>query len=121
MATQSNANTSQGLSVFTSIDLDETEEDIKTSPGLLYGYYFHNAAAAVRYLRFYNATAANTTVGTTAALMVMPIPASTAGHIAFPDGINFDTAICAAVTTGLAANDTGAPAASDFQLNAFYA
>lgn len=118
---QTNVNTSQGLSVFRSIDLDETEEDVKTSEGVVYGYYFYNANAALRYLRFYNATAANTTVGTTTPVMTLPLPPTTAGHITFSDGIGFSTAICVAATTGLADNDTGAPSAGDVIVNVFYA
>lgn len=112
---------SGGLSIFRSLDLDETEEDIKTSAGQLYGYYFYNAAASARYLKFYNATAANVTVGTTTPVLTIPVPATTAGHVSFEHGIAFGTAISAAVTTGLADNDTGAPSANDFILNAFYA
>lgn len=113
--------TSGGLSIFRSLDLDESEEEIKASAGQLYGYYFYNAAASARYLKFYNATAANVTVGTTTPVLTIPVPATTAGHVSFEHGIAFSTAISAAVTTGLADNDTGAPSANDFILNAFYA
>ena len=113
-----------GLSIFRSLDLDETEEDIKTSAGTLYGWYFFNAATTIRYLKFYNLTAANTTVGTSIPVLTIPCPAASSGGIAANMlggvGIKFDTAICAAVTTGLADADTGAPAANDFILNAFY-
>jgi hypothetical protein len=112
--------TQGGLSAFFSIDLDESEEDIKGTAGQIYGWYFMNLHSATLYLRFYNATAANTTVGTTAAIMVIPVPAGAAANVAFPNGIAFDTALCAAVTTGIAANDTGAPAANVFVLNLFY-
>jgi hypothetical protein len=112
--------TTGGASVYRSIDLDESEEEVKGSAGQLYGYYFFNAAASVRYLKFYNATAASTTVGTTTPFLTMPLPAGAAGHISFPVPITFSTAICAAATTGLADNDTGAPSANDVVLNVFY-
>lgn len=118
---QSNVNTSQGLDVFRSIDLDETEEEVKGSEGVLYGYYFYNANAALRYLKFYNATAANTTVGTTTPVLTLPLPATSAGHVTFAEGVKFSTAITVAATTGLADNDTGAPSASDVIVNLFYA
>jgi hypothetical protein len=35
-------------------------------------------------------------------------------------GIMFDTAICAAATTGIADNDTGAPGANEVLINVFY-
>jgi len=118
---QKNVNTANGLSVFRSLDLDETEEDVKTSEGVLYGYYFYNANAALRYLKFYNATAANVTVGTTTPVMTLPLPPTTAGHVTFDDGVRFSTAICVAATTGLADADTGAPGANEVILNLFYA
>lgn len=113
--------TGEGCDTFSSIDLDESEEEIKASAGQLYGYSFANLhASSVRYLRFYNATAANTTVGSTAALFVVPIPPAATGHIMFPVPVKFDTALCAAATTGVAANDTGAPGANEVVLAAWY-
>ena len=114
------ATTAGGCSVFRTIDLDETEEEVKASSGQVYGYYFYNAAASIRYLKFYNATAASTTVGTTTPVLTLPLPATSAGHISFPVPVAFSTAICAAATTGLADNDTGAPSANDVILNVFY-
>lgn len=113
--------TAGGLTIFRSIDLDETEEEIKATAGQLYGYYFANTNAAARYLKFYNATAANVTVGTTTPVLTFYLPASSAGHVEFSHGIAFSTAITAAATTGVADNDTGAPSANDVILNAFYA
>lgn len=118
---QTGVNVSSGLKIFRSIDLDETEEDVKTSPGVVYGYYFYNANAALRYLKFYNATAANVTVGTTAPVMTLPLPPTTAGHVTFAEGIGFSTAITVAATTGLADADTGAPGANEVIVNLFYA
>jgi hypothetical protein len=112
--------TTSGCSIFRSLDLDESEEEVKATAGNVYGYYFYNAAASIRYLKFYNATAANTTVGTTTPVLTIPVPATTAGHVTFPYAVSFATAISAAVTTGLADADTGAPAANDFILNVYY-
>lgn len=109
-----------GCSVHRTIDLDESEEEVKATAGQLYGYYFFNAAASTRYIKFYNATAANVTVGTTTPFMTLPIPTGAAGHVDYPVAIAFDTAICIAATTGLADNDTGAPSANDVILNVFY-
>lgn len=112
--------TTSGCSIFRSLDLDESEEEIKATAGNVYGYYFYNAAASIRYLKFYNATAANVTVGTTTPVLTIPVPATTPGHVTFPYPIGFSTAISAAVTTGLADNDTGAPSANDFIINVYY-
>jgi hypothetical protein len=113
--------TSSGLSVFRSIDLDESEEEVKGSAGRVYGYYFANLAASTRYLKFYNGTAAAVTVGTTAPFMTLPLPAGGCGHVPWPHGIPFSSAITVAATTGLADNDTGAPGGNEVVLNVFYA
>lgn len=112
--------TSGGLSVFRTLDLDETEEDVKASAGQVYGYYFANVATSTRYLKWYNATAASVTVGSTTPVLTFPLPASSAGHVSFPHGIAFSTAICVAATTGVADADTGAPSANDVIFNCFY-
>lgn len=112
--------TTSGCLTFRSIDLDETEEEVKATAGNIYGYYFYNAAASIRYLKFYNATAASTTVGTTTPMRTYPIPAGAAGHVSLAYPIAFSTALSVAVTTGLADNDTGAPGTNDFIINIDY-
>lgn len=109
-----------GLDIIYSIDLDETVEDIKGTAGKIYGYYLFNNTAAVAYVRFYNATAANTTVGTTATMLIVPLPAGAAANCSFPQGITFSTALCFAATTGVAANDTTGPAANGVVATVFY-
>lgn len=113
-----------GCTIFRSIDLDETEEEVKASAGVVYGFTFTNTATSTRWLKFYNATAASVTVGTTAPVFTMGLPGNASddvsGVFAFPSGMNFDTAICAAATTGVADNDTGAPSANDVIVNIFY-
>jgi hypothetical protein len=113
--------TTGGLTIFRSIDLDETEEDVKVTAGQLYGWYIFNGATATRYVKLYNATAANVTVGTTTPVITIPVPAGSAANVVNPMGIAFSTAICAAATTGVADNDTGAPGANEIIINLFYA
>ena len=113
-----------GCSIFRSLDLDESEEEIKATAGSLYGIVAANASGAIRYLKLYNATAASVTVGTTTPVVTIPLPFATTNiantSIAFNPPLNFSTAITAAVTTGLADNDTGAPGANDVVLVASY-
>lgn len=118
--------TSGGTSIFRSLDLDETEEEIKGSAGQIYWIHCMNLTASKRYLKFYNATAANVTVGTTTPVLTFVLPTlgdtNGAGFVLMvPMGIAFNTAISAAVTTGLADNDTGAPGANDVVINVGYA
>lgn len=114
-----------GCSIFRSLDLDETEEDVKTSAGNVYGVWVTNTATATRWLKFYNATAANVVVGTTTPVITIGIPGNSSDDISgnFANngcGIFFSTAICVAATTGVADNDTGAPSANDVIVNIFY-
>lgn len=116
--------TTGGLSIFRSLDLDESEEDVKTSAGQVYGWAVTNTATSTRWLKFYNATAANVTVGTTTPVITWGIPGNSSDDVSANAlgamGITFDTAICVAATTGVADNDTGAPSANDVIVNIFY-
>jgi hypothetical protein len=112
--------TTGGYTIFRSIDLDETEEEVKATAGQVFGWYIFNAAATTHYVKFYNATTANVTVGTTTPVLTIPVPAGSAANVFTDTGIAFGTAITAAATTGVADNDTGAPAANAVVVNVFY-
>lgn len=112
--------TSGGLSTFRSIDIDETEEDVKTSAGQVFGWYLTNLATTRRYIKFYNATAASTTVGSTPPFLTIPLDAGQSANVEWVNGISFSTAICVAATTALADADTGAPGANEVVGNIFY-
>lgn len=121
---QPQPHTAGGLSIFRSLDLDETEEDVKTAAGQVYGWYIANLATTTRFVKFYNATAANVSVGSTTPVLTLPIPGNSSDDVAANAlggmGIAFDTAICVAATTGVADANTGAPAANDVVINVFY-
>jgi hypothetical protein len=117
--------TNGGLSVFRSLDMDETEEDVKTSPGCLYKLRITNRTTSVRYVKLYNATAANVTVGTTTPIDTIPVPANASDYTVLTEsfgglGLTFDTALSIAATTGFADNDTGAPGTNDVIVSAYY-
>lgn len=114
-----------GCTIFRSIDLDETEEEVKGTAGTVYGVWFSNTATSTRFLKFYNATAASVTVGTTTPVLTLALPGNASddisGVFAIAQGIAFGTAITVAATTGVADNDTGAPGANEVLVNIFYA
>lgn len=121
----SGARTSGGTTLYKNIDVDESEDQIKGTAGQVYWIHAINLASSVRYLKFYNATAASVTVGTTVPDLTFPIPtqgdANGAGFtLAIPNGIAFGTAITVAATTGVADNDSGAPGANEVILNLGY-
>jgi hypothetical protein len=102
----------EGLLVANNIDVDETEDAVKTSAGKLYGWFWYNDGAAEVYIKYYNDTVANVVVGTTTPFMTIPIPAGSASNIEWSMGIPFSAAITVAATTAAATADTGAPAAN---------
>lgn len=112
-----------GHTPFKSLDLDESEEEVKASGGKLFWVHAINLAATKRYLKIYNNTAAGTTVGTTVPDLTFPIPtlgdtngAGFAIHFG-EHGIALGTGITIAATTGFADNDTGAPGANEVIVN----
>jgi hypothetical protein len=116
-----------GATPYQNLDVDETEDDVKTSAGRVFWVHAMNLSATKKYLKFYNATAANVTVGTTTPVLTLPLPTmgdtNGAGFtINFGDvGVQFDTAICIASTTGFAVADTGAPGTNEVIVNLGYA
>lgn len=122
----SGARTSGGSTPYKNLDVDESEDEVKGTAGQVYWMHVVNLSAAKLYLKFYNATAANVTVGTTVPVLTLPIPtlATTNGCgfvLAIPNGIAFGTAITIAATTGFADNDAGAPGANEVIVNLGYA
>lgn len=112
-----------GCTPYQNLDVDETEDEIKGTAGKLFWIHVMNLhATTVRYLKIYNATAANVTVGSTTPLLTFPVPPTTSGFtIGFGSmGTQFDTAITIAATTGFAVADTGAPGANEIIFNAGY-
>lgn len=83
---------------------------VKANPGGVYGWNFFNNSAAKIFVKFYNATA---TVGTTTPILVVGINAATRCDVSLPYPMWFDTKINIGITTGIADNDTTAPAAND--------
>jgi hypothetical protein len=117
--------TSGGLTIFRHLDLDETDREVKPTAGQIYGWTITNFATTTRYIKFVNLTAANTTVGSSAVAMTIPVPGNATDDTTLVQnfggqGIAFDTAITVYAVTGLADNDTGAPGASDVAVTIFY-
>ena len=93
---------------------------IKASAGRVVGVSLQNSAAAVRSVKFFNATAV--TMGTTAAAFEMDIPAGGTLNFMLEGGIGFATGIMWAVTGAKGLTDnTGSLAANDVSGAVFYA
>lgn len=117
--------TTGGLTIFRSLDIDESEEEVKATAGQVFTITAFNTTAAPLYLKFYNATAANVTVGSTTPVLTFLVPGNAdsdgAGFVHSTDiGYAFGTAITVACTTGIADADTTAPGANACLVNIGY-
>jgi len=125
---KANSLAADGADVFRSIDCDESAEEVKAGPGILYGGIVINTSDTIRHMKLYNRTLARVTVGTTTPFMTIPIPTTgTADEgsgftLNIPlCGIGFDEAITVAVTTDLDEDDSpGAPDANDVIVQLWY-
>lgn len=114
--TTPSANSLGGCKAFTSVDLDQTEEDIATGACTVYGIYAWNATAAPLWLQIFNTN--TVTVGTTAPDHNFIVPAnadSDGAGVVIPipvQGLAFSTALTVAMTTGVGTDD-GAPGANE--------
>lgn len=117
--------TSGGTTIFRSIDLDEgTLEVVKASAGQIYWMHVMNLASAVRYVKIYNATSGTYGTGTPVLTFAIPTQGDSNGAgftLSVPNGIAFATGISIGAGTGVADNDTGAPAANEVIVNIGYA
>jgi len=118
---KTNVNTSQGLSIFRSIDLDETEEEVSAGECVVFWIETHNNSAADRFIKLYNAAAADVAVGTTTPVITYVAEASTGKTFSIDAGLRFSTALSVAATTAVADADTGAPGTNDVLINIGYA
>lgn len=118
--TQDMPHTAGGVSIVNNLDVDESEDAIKATPGQLYGLILGNRTAAIRYVKLYNDTVANVIVGTTVPVMTIVLQASQSMVLEWSKGIAFSAAITIAATTGFADADTGAPGANDVVATALF-
>lgn len=94
----------------------------KNAAGQVYGWAITNTNASPRFVKLYNKASA-ATVGTDTPVVTLLIPgnANGSGQLAsFTSGIQFATGVSYGITTGVADNDTGAPAANEVIVNLFY-
>ena len=96
-AVASNAN---GYSVATgSIGNTVTNIGTANTAGIVAGWYIYNPNNSVAYVQFFNLQASAVTLGTTAPVYSIGIPALSAANLMSPTGVTHSTAISIAVTT----------------------
>lgn len=117
------AHTAGGATPYKLISAASTNAtSVKASAGQIYSIVVMNLNASQRYLKLYN-KASSPTVGTDTPVQVYMIPGAAAGAgftLSIPVGMQFDTGIAFALTTGIADSDTGAVAANEIVVNLTY-
>ena len=114
--TASSPTTSGGLSVATG-SITATATSVKGSAGQVYGWYFYNPNASVAYVQFFNTASGSVTLGTTAPVYSLGIPATSGANVELSNGIAHSTAITIAVTTTRAGSTSPG---SSVDYNIFY-
>lgn len=110
--------TSTGTSIYKNTALSSTKAAANASAGNLFGYHIYNPNSAVTYVQFFNVASAGVTVGSTAADMILAIPASGwADSPASGPPVAFGTALTVAATT--TATGSSAPT-TGLLVNLFY-
>ena len=118
--------TTGGLSTVSNILANNTTSvAIKASPGQLFHFEGWNISAATPvWIKLYDATQAGTTAGSGTPKWRIMIPSAGvtgAGVVSMDmNGIPFGTAITYVAVTGIADNDTTAPAAATYAVNFGY-
>ena len=84
--------------------LTNSAQAVKASAGQLGGWYIFNPNSSTAYVVIWNLGTGSITVGTTAAKMILPVPAGSAANLEIVNGIEFDTAISVAATTTATGN-----------------
>jgi len=121
--TRPHSSSTGGCKMFTSVDLDESEEDPAAGPVTIYGIYAWNTTAAPKWLQMFNTN--TVTVGTTAPTNNFMIPAnadSDGAGVVLPipvSGLAYSTALTVAAT-GAAGTDATDPGASACGVAIFY-
>ena len=105
-----------GYETFLSIDVDETEEEVKAAPGVLRGYFIANRSASEIFVKFFDGLADDVTVGTTAPALVVPLQARSGANVAGLDAI-FTTGICVAAVTSVRDDGRTGPAENEVVVN----
>lgn len=122
--TGANAFPCTGLSISSTIVANNTTSVVvKAAPGLVYQVDAYANGTSSAYVKLYDALTATCGSGTPKARYLIPYgTSSTGGGFIAPQvfGDLYTTGIVLCVTTGIADNDTGSPAASTFIVNVHY-
>lgn len=108
--------TSGGLTPATG-SIGNTATSIKGTAGQVFGWYFYNPNATVAYVQFFNTASGSVTVGTTAPVYSVGVPATSGANVFSENGVAHGTAITIAITTTRAGSTSPG---STVDYNVFY-
>lgn len=96
---------------------------IKNTGGTVYSVDAFNNGGTIAYVKLYNSASATCGSGTPQARYAIPFGATSSGggfNVSNINGDAYGVGITMCITTGIADNDTGAPAASTYIVNVHY-
>ncbi|XYH99959.1 hypothetical protein ACMHYB_09440 [Sorangium sp. So ce1128] len=111
--------TAGGLSVYRRVGLNSTGQNVKSSPGQVFGWHLANTGASGVFVKLYNMATAPQ-IGTSTPVATLYVPAGQVVSAGHTNGIEFSLGIGIGATTGAADNDTNDPAANAVIVNVFY-
>jgi len=91
--------TSGGIPSVATGSIGNVATTVKTTAGQVYGWYFYNNNATMSYVQFFNTVTGSTTVGSTAPVYSLGVPANGGANVFLPHGITHSSAITIAITT----------------------
>jgi hypothetical protein len=110
----------QDYSVYSVISAATTNAvSITQQRSRIYGWYFFNTTASIKYAKFYDQKS-TPTVGTDVPELRIPIPASSGANVEIRGGIDYRSGIGLAITGAVGDTDTTVTAVGDVVANVFY-
>lgn len=100
-------------------DLRATPQFILGKPGFVTGYFFYNAAATARFVKFVDSDVQNIAVGSTPIHQMLPLPPYSGANLRI-DPVKFSNGILMYATVNAADSDATDPTAGDVTGTVWY-
>ena len=104
---------------YVNIDVDESEDEVFAGKGKLTGYFISNLAASVMYVKLFDGTAADVTVGTTVPRYIFALQPRTSANDHGLE-LEFFEGLTIAAVTGVRDDSTTGPGANEVVVSFSY-
>ncbi|MGK4001456.1 hypothetical protein WMF31_02440 [Sorangium sp. So ce1036] len=111
--------TAGGLSIYRNVGLSTTGQNVKSSPGQVFGWHLANWSSSDAFVKLYD-TAGAPTVGTTQPALTLMVPAGQVVSAEHTNGIAFTNGIGIGASAAASDNNTSTPGPNTIIVNVFY-